>query len=162
TTRVVSRRSSLDEWRVDTMSGRLEPMRTDEHGEFRLLRNRTGSAKLVVRAPGHPERWVDVPEHGTLAVELEPVPVGRLELDFEAEHRVRQIDVVLERLDSEAVPIRTGRFRNDSDAGRFVFEVPAGRWRVHCSAPARAERRDTFLVATAFDVDVPSGGAVRT
>jgi len=53
--------------------------------------------------------------------------------------------------------LRQSQFRNDGD-GPFRLEVPPGRYQLVVTAPSRAERRDTFLLETKHDVEVPLQG----
>jgi hypothetical protein len=74
---------------------------------------------------------------------------------------VRQVELAWNRLDARVVAMLMGRFRNDGD-GPFRIEVQPGRYKLTVTAPSRAEHRDTFLVKTACEVEVPLQGRELT
>ena len=151
---------------TDTMGDRLTPSdsrrRTDEHGEVRFLRSERIDQMLTIRRPGAAPTEVVLPATASLTqpvlVDLPPLPTVAVQLEFEAAHRVRQIELTWARLDEQVEPLRMSCARNDGD-GPFHVDVPPGRYRLTVSAPSRAERRDTFLVRTTQEVEVSLRGA---
>ncbi|HEX5051819.1 MAG TPA: sigma-70 family RNA polymerase sigma factor [Planctomycetota bacterium] len=154
---------------TDSIGDRLTPFErrreTDASGEVRFLRSTRASHDLRIQRPGGEDRRVELLP-GTsatepLVVELAPLPAAPVTLEFEAASRVRQVELTWRRLDAKVAPLRRCAFRNDGD-GPFHVDVPSGRYELVVDAPSRAERRDTFLLRSTQEVEVPLRGCELT
>jgi hypothetical protein len=150
---------------TDSIGDRLTPYdrqrQTDARGEVRLLRSKRSSRQIHVQRPGSEAMDIEIPARASatepFVVELAALPVAPVQIEFEAAFRVRQVELTWSRLDATVTPLRHSPLRSDGD-GPFRLDVPPGRYELAVTAPARAEQRDTFLLDTRHEVEVPLQG----
>ncbi|HZN37974.1 MAG TPA: carboxypeptidase-like regulatory domain-containing protein [Planctomycetota bacterium] len=150
---------------TDSIADRLTPYdrkrQTDANGEVRFLRSKVASQRFLVERPGDVAREVEIPADASEAkpfvIELPRLPSAPVQLEFDAASRVRQVELTWSRRDAKVLPLQLSRFRNDGE-GPFRLDVPEGRYELIVRAPERGERRDTFLLETRYEVEVPMSG----
>jgi RNA polymerase sigma factor (sigma-70 family) len=150
---------------TDTIGDQLTPYerrrQTNARGEVKLLRSQRATQKFHVERPGNTAMDVEVPASSSanqpLVVELPPLPTAPVTIEFESAFRVNHVELGWGRTDAEVVPLQLVGLRNDGD-GPFRFDVPPGRYEVFVKAPRSPDRRDTFVLDSTHEVEVPLHG----